>query len=879
MFSDIQNHWAAESIRQLQGRGFISGYPDGTFRPDASVTRAEFAAILQKAFKDIPPVRNPITFKDIPANHWANPAITAAYRTNFISGYPDKTFRPNQLIPRVQVLVALVSGLKYSPTTTVKETLKKYFDDAGKIPNYALEQIAAATEKRLIVNYPKVKILNPTQNTTRAEVAAFICRALKIPGVPLQYIPGMEFVVIAPQFEEADFFSEGLARVKTGEKWGYIDDKGNFIIQPQIDEANSFSEGVALVINPQNLGIKSLTISEEKQPEVRGVWLTTTDSKVFNSKQNIAEAMNFLAETGFNLVFPVVWNNAATLYPSRVMRENFGLEIDPRFAGRDPLGELITEAKRVGLAVIPWFEYGFACSYNQNGGRILAKKPEWAARDAQGKLLQKNQFEWMNALDPEVQNFLLSLIVEVVKNYDIAGIQGDDRLPALPSEGSYDSRTVERYFRQFNQNPPANAKDPQWLQWRADILSNFLTRLYRDLIAIKPDILISMSPSVYPWGLQEYLQDSQAWSDQGLIDIIHPQLYRRDFEGYKLLLERLISQQFTSLQLPTLIPGILLKVGTYRISPELLLQKIQYNRERNIQGEAHFFYEGLREDNDALAKALKNGPYSQQVPFNSAALKERSFTYRRIGATYSYIDKSGKAVSQPQFDWVDSFNQGLARVKMGYKWGYMDKTGKLVSRFRFDESELFSEGLALVKVGSKYGYIDTKGELVTSLQYDEAKSFQEGFAAVKISGKWIYIDKTGKVLLVPQCEEADSFSQGLAKIKVTGKYGYIDKTGKVIIQPQFDDADYFSEGLARVKIGDKWGYINQLGQWIIPLQFQQAESFKEKLAVVKIDNLWGYTDNTGKIVSLSEFDEVKSFSSGLAMVNYGGKWGYISKPS
>ncbi|MFB8790419.1 MAG: S-layer homology domain-containing protein [Potamolinea sp.] len=334
MFSDIQNHWAAKCIRQLQERSFISGYPDGSFRPDASVTRAEFAAILQKAFVNVPAIRSPITFKDVPANHWANPAISTAYRTGFISGYPDRTFRPKQLILRVQVLVALVSGLKYRPATTPTETLKKYFEDAGKIPNYALEQIAAATEGRLIVNYPKIKVLNPNENATRAEVAAFICRTLKIPGVPLQYIPGIEIFAIQPQFEQADAFSEGLARVKIGEKWGYIDNKGNLVIQPQVDEANSFSEGVALVRVSQNLGIKSTEIIEEKLTETRGVWLTTTDSKVFNSKQNIAEAMNFLAETGFNLVFPVVWNNSATLYPSRVMRENFAISSSKPNASR-----------------------------------------------------------------------------------------------------------------------------------------------------------------------------------------------------------------------------------------------------------------------------------------------------------------------------------------------------------------------------------------------------------------------------------------------------------------------------------------------------------------------------------------------------------------
>src|SRR5689334_19698637 len=94
--------------------------------------------------------------------------------------------------------------------------------------------------------------------------------------------------------------------------------------------------------------------------ETRGVWLTNTDSKVLRSQQRIAEAMDFLAETGFNVVFPVVWNQGVTLYPSQIMQQTFGVEIHPSFVGRDPLRELIVEARRVGLKVIPWFEYGFA---------------------------------------------------------------------------------------------------------------------------------------------------------------------------------------------------------------------------------------------------------------------------------------------------------------------------------------------------------------------------------------------------------------------------------------------------------------------------------------------------------------------------------------
>jgi len=351
--------------------------------------------------------------------------------------------------------------------------------------------------------------------------------------------------------------------------------------------------------------------------EIRGVWLTTTASNVFDSPENIVEAMDFLAETGFNVVFPVVWNKAVTQFPSQVMLQNFGVEINPQYKGRDILAEVITAAHRVGLKVIPWFEYGFASSYNSNGGVLLKKKTQWAALDSKGNLLNKNGFEWLNSLDIEVQNFLSSLILEVVNNYDVDGIQGDDRLPALPSEGGYDKGTVERYKQEFGQNPPQNSKDKQWLQWRADILTDFLARLYKDVKAVNNNLLVSMAPNIHDWALKEYLQDSQTWLEKGLVDIIHPQIYRRDFNSYKSIIDRLIKQQFTENNLVKLAPGILMKLGSYNISPDYLSQVIEYNRTLGIQGEVFFFYEGLRDNNHALAKVLKNNYYTRSASFPS----------------------------------------------------------------------------------------------------------------------------------------------------------------------------------------------------------------------------------------------------------------------
>ena len=357
-----------------------------------------------------------------------------------------------------------------------------------------------------------------------------------------------------------------------------------------------------------------ITLPESFAPHntgIRGVWIPSTDCKVLTSKQRIADAMDFLADTGFNTVFPVVWNRGFTAYRSQIMREQFGTEIDSRYQGRDPLAELIVEAHRVGLKVIPWFEYGFVSSYNLNGGHLLAKKPEWAARDCSGNLLKKNNFEWLNSLDAEVQDFLLGLMLEVARNYPVNGVQGDDRI-ALPVEGGYDEKTVKRYRAECGREPPSQCRERHWLHWRADIITEFVARLHRELKAINPDLLLSMSPSPYEWGLVEYLQDSQAWVDKKLVDLLHPQFYRRDFNGYKQLVDRLIGEQLSSEQLRCVSPGILLsnRGSNYSVNPELLLQVIAYNRSRGIQGEVLFFYEGLRDNGNALAEVLKNGPYA-----------------------------------------------------------------------------------------------------------------------------------------------------------------------------------------------------------------------------------------------------------------------------
>ncbi|MFW5725396.1 MAG: glycoside hydrolase family 10 protein, partial [Bacteroidota bacterium] len=270
---------------------------------------------------------------------------------------------------------------------------------------------------------------------------------------------------------------------------------------------------------------------------VRGVWLTNVASEALFSRENVAEAVRKCHEMGINTIFVVTWNKAMTMYRSQVMKELTGFEIDPVLdpenTGRDPLQEVIDEARQYGIKVIAWFEFGFSSSYQEEGGILLEKKPHWASLNAQGNLTTKNGFEWMNALDSEVQDFILSLILEVVNNYDVDGIQGDDRLPAMPSEGGYNPEVIEAFKADnFGMAPPEYHKDFNWIQWRAEILNDFMKRIHTEVKAADPDCIISMSPSIFPWAKEEYLQDWPTWVNSGYVDMIVPQVYRRDIEAY-----------------------------------------------------------------------------------------------------------------------------------------------------------------------------------------------------------------------------------------------------------------------------------------------------------------------------------------------------------
>ena len=192
-FTDLESHWAQSCIETLADQEIVgSDAEQQQFRPDAAITRVEFAVILAAAFPDVEAVQEPMDFVDIPDDYWAYSAIQAVNRRGFLSSYIAGVFNPTIEVTRVQALEALTRGLNYQNQQISAEQLLSLFEDGAEIGEDSRSAIAAAAENQLVVNYPNVKQLNPNQSATRAEAAAFICQALvksqEQAVIPQQYI-------------------------------------------------------------------------------------------------------------------------------------------------------------------------------------------------------------------------------------------------------------------------------------------------------------------------------------------------------------------------------------------------------------------------------------------------------------------------------------------------------------------------------------------------------------------------------------------------------------------------------------------------------------------------------------------------------------------
>lgn len=309
-FRDTSDHWGGDCISKLAAENALNGYPDGSFRPNHPVTRAEFAVLMLNSFPDVRArYQDEPEFRDLSRDHWAYSSIQTAYRKGIFVGYRDQTFRADQSITRIEALAILSTlirrpshqryrerGLAIPPNP--QQVLAEMVQDAQETPDWAQEAASAAAASFLIVDYPNGQRLRPQAASTRAEIAAFLCQSRDWHGlVPIAAVAGNQHFSGHPGFaivqeatirgqaawfdrqrervvrpvppagwqvqELGDLAEERLAALFEDEsgtrRWGYFDDEGQLAIAPEFSSAAEFSEGLAAVSQQGQYGFIDAT--------------------------------------------------------------------------------------------------------------------------------------------------------------------------------------------------------------------------------------------------------------------------------------------------------------------------------------------------------------------------------------------------------------------------------------------------------------------------------------------------------------------------------------------------------------------------------------------------------------------------------------------
>ncbi|MHA6481862.1 RCC1 domain-containing protein [Paenibacillus sp. strain BS8-2] len=174
-FSDIAGHWAETNIEEAAKLGITGGYPDGSFQPEAQITRAEFAVMLANALK-LEAIADSLAFTDWTSiGKWARTSVAANAEVGIIKGYEDGSFRPNASITRAElaVMIARAYGSDYA------ENAKSDYADQSDIPQWAVGPIASI-ESVGIVQGRDGNRFAPNDTATRAEAVTMILRLLQV---------------------------------------------------------------------------------------------------------------------------------------------------------------------------------------------------------------------------------------------------------------------------------------------------------------------------------------------------------------------------------------------------------------------------------------------------------------------------------------------------------------------------------------------------------------------------------------------------------------------------------------------------------------------------------------------------------------------------
>ncbi len=345
--------------------------------------------------------------------------------------------------------------------------------------------------------------------------------------------------------------------------------------------------------------------------EARTLWLDRGTIVSVKTKEQMSELFSKIGNIGINIVYLETINAGFAIYPSKITEQN------PLTKNKDPLKWAIDEAHKRNIQLHAWvwtFAVGntrhnkIICKPENYKGPLLSKYPYLALKDYHGNLIQKKQHEyWLDPANPMSQKLLLSLFKEIVKNYDVDGIQLDYIRYPFQSPKSTVGYTIEnvKKFKRYSGKNLLELKDKTiWNEWKSKQISKFVRTVSYELRALKPNIKISAAVFVNSREkrIKSIQQDWQAWIDNGWIDILNPMIYSCDTTK---LIKDLEYLNKTVLGKVLIYPGIAVK----NLNDVDILNQIDTIKDMGLIGNTLFAMAHLTPQK---SKILALGPYKNK---------------------------------------------------------------------------------------------------------------------------------------------------------------------------------------------------------------------------------------------------------------------------
>jgi len=400
-------------------------------------------------------------------------------------------------------------------------------------------------------------------------------------------------------------------------------------------------------------------------PEIRGTWITTTGNDDWTTN-NIGATMTSLKSVGLNTVYVQAWKNGYTNFTSPALASFTGTSsTNSGVTSPTLVADARQAAASAGLVMGAWFEYGLMSQFTGNTGTATSSfnplsrtlrdatwtvgstsGTGWLLRDQSGNYTtSSNGFVWMNPLAPEVRNLIKGIAIDAVTQFDLQIIQFDDHL-SWPVAFGWDDYTKAVYKQETGRNLPSSTTDSRFLAWRQDKTQAFFAELSDAIKAVKPSVIVSLSPSVISSSSSNWCFD---WTQSmSKTDEVLPQTYTNVYSGF----ESSVSAQLTAAGANTDEMGFGLKLapGSIPATPWAVLeQQLDYTRSRETLGHSIWYSDGisvsgsapvwgvsqnLADYYDVATNGIAPNPHFQTVRWAGASGNGGSGTWSLLGSQW-----------------------------------------------------------------------------------------------------------------------------------------------------------------------------------------------------------------------------------------------------